>query len=122
MVFRKKEVDEHGYTLDEISWGNAPMGTSAYQSVWHFFVSFIKKDAKKQIVLDLARFMTEQESKHPRKVKKELLMAMKGKDTVHCLEILIEKFPNATDYILSKLPDDLADKININCAVSSAGL
>ena len=122
MLLVKKSFDKYGYSLNEISWGNAPMGPTVYQTVWHFFVSFIEKDTNKKIIFDLSLFMTEQESKHPRKVKKELLTAMKGQDIIRCCEILIEKFPDASDYILSKIPDHLCDKVNTNNAVSSAGL
>jgi len=122
MLLVKKSFDNYGYSLNEISWGNAPMGPAVYQTVWHFFVSFIEKDTNKKIIFDLSHFMTEQESKHPRKVKKGLLTAMKGQDIIRCCEILIEKFPDATNYVLNKIPAELADNININCAVSSAGL
>lgn len=113
MLFKKKKFDEYGYAIDEIVWGNIIVGDTFYNMSWRFFISFIEKDTNKTFELDLTKFLNKQETKHPRKLKKELLTLMKGQNVKTCLQILVERFPDATDYIYKKLPKSLIETANI---------
>ena len=114
MFGRKKFCDEFGYSLDDIDWGNFATGESMYDANWKFFVSFINKSTQHSVVLELSKFLTKQESNHPRRVKKEILQLISGKDIVTGLEILAERFPEGAQYIINKVPAELKDKVTIN--------
>ncbi len=116
MLFKKK-FDEYGYAIDEIVWGNVVVGKTFYNTSWKFFISFIEKETNKSFDIDLTMFMTKEERNKPRKLKKELLTQMKGQNIKTCLQILVERFPEANDYIFSKIPKTLIETANIEPSI-----